>query len=384
MIRSGRAYGLGILGLAALLAATPALSPRAVAQDANQQAAPQSKDRLSLTVRGKATAMADEVCIDLTISASAEESGEAEKKYRDKLARVLNALGKGDGKTPSDDEAPKKRKKKPAADDEAPAVKKKKPAADDEEEAAPKPKKKKPAADDEEEEDTPKKKPEPKKEEPEPKKEEPKKDDAKKDEKKPEEAKAEEFPFEVKEGGLTFGVKGGDANQQMRRRMMGQQAAKEEPEFRFSSTLSILFHKVSKSDPKALRKRIAEVLDKVSDAGVDTAVSAEGEGSPPIVRFSVSEPEELKVRAYTAAMSAARTRGSNLATLADRNLGKVCAVRDQTALPQTQHKQQYNPYQYNYGYQVTTQLGEDWSTEVIMEVDLYVEFELRDKPADKK
>ena len=395
---SGRAYGLGVLGMAALLAATPALSPRAAAQDAGQQQQQQSKDRLSLTVRGKATAMADEVCIDLTISASAEESGEAEKKYRDKLARVLNALGKGDGKTPVDDDAPKKRKKKPAADDDAPAVKKKKPAADDEEEAAPKPKKKKPAADedeeapkpkkkkpaidDEDDEDAPKKKPEPKKEDAEPKKEEPKKEEGKKDEKKPEEAKAEEFPFEVKEGGLTFGVKGGDANAQMRRRMMGQQAAKEEPEFRFSSTLSILFHKVSKADPKALRKRIAEVLDKVSDAGVDTAVSAEGEGSPPVVRFSVGEPEELKVRAYTAAMGAARTRGQNLSNLAERSLGKVCAVRDQTALPQTQHKQAYNPYQY--GYQVTTQIGEDWSTDVIMEVDLYVEFELRDKATEKK
>jgi uncharacterized protein YggE len=382
-----------------------------------------TKDRLSFNVRGKASQMADEVAIDLTVTGSAEEASEAEKKYREKLGHVLNALGKGDGKTPADEDAPKKRRKKKdddsdaapkkkkkaddsADDDDAPKAKKKKKASDDADDDAPKPKKKKPAIDDDDDDDAPKKKDakkddskkddsakddskkddskkdEAKKDDAkaEPKKDEAKKDEAKKDEAKKDDAKAEEFPFELKEGGLSFGIKGGDANQQRMRRMMGQQQQKEEPEFRFSSTLTVLFKNVSKADPKALRKRIADILDKVSDAGVDTAVSPEGDGTPPVVRFSCTEPEDLKVKAYTDAMAAARKRGANLANLADRALGKVVAVRDQTALPQSTHRQQ-QPYYNNYGYQVSAplSLGEDWSTEVVMEVDLYVEFELKDK-----
>ena len=407
---SRRILRLGAASLALLLAAPPALT-RVRADDQSA-----TKDRLSFNVRGKASQMADEVAIDLTVTGSAEEAGEAEKKYRNKLAAVLNALGKGDGKTPADDDAPKKRRKKKdddgsdssptkkkkkaddtSDDDDAPKAKKKKKAADDSDDDAPKAKKKKPAIDDDDDDDAPKKKDakkdDSKKEDPakdeakkdEGKKDEAKKDDAKaepkKDEPKKEDAKAaDEFPFELKEGGLTFGLKGGDPNVQMRRRMMGQQQGKEEPEFRFSSTLTVLFKNASKADPKALRKRIADILDKVSDAGVDTAVSAEGDGTPPVVRFSCTDPEELKVKAYTDAMASARKRGANLANLADRALGKVVAVRDQTALPQSAHRQQ-QPYYNNYGYQVTTQLslGEDWSTEVVMEVDLYVEFELKDK-----
>src|SRR5579883_1605349 len=379
---SGRNYALGAACLA-LLGAGPLLAPRAQAQDA-EKGDKTSKDRLSLTVRGKATTTADEVSIELTVTGSAEDAKEAEKKYRDRLNLVLNALGKGDGKAVSDEDAPKKKKKKkddsaddPAkakkkkktdddSDDDAPKAKKKpkKASDDDSDDDAPKAKKKKPKIDDDDDDDAPKAK----------KKDEKKDDDsAKKDDAK----KDEEFPFviDVKEGGLSFGVKGGDQNANMRRRMMGQQGGKEEPEFKFSSGLSIIFRNVAKADPKSLRKKIAEILDKVSDAGVDMTTGTDGDGTPPVVKFKVADAEDLKIKAYGDAMAAARKRGTNLATLADRALGKVVSVRDQTALPQGATRQVYNPYTYSY----QTVSADDFSTEVGVEVDLYVEFELKDK-----
>src|SRR5262249_8789670 len=163
--------------------------------------------------------------------------------------------------------------------------------------------------------------------------------------------------------------------------MNGQQQGKDEPEFRFSSEISVVFKNVAKAAPRALRKRIAEVLDKVSD-GADMGVSAEGDGTPPLIRFSVGDAEGLRNRANQDAVAAARKRGASLASLSERDLGKVLTVRDQTALPQGTRRPQYNPYQYGYNYtQVQPGAGEDWSTEVAIDVDLYVEFELKDKPA---
>ncbi|HZU97744.1 MAG TPA: SIMPL domain-containing protein [Planctomycetota bacterium] len=415
---SGRNYALGAACLA-LLGAGPLLAPRAQAQDA-EKGDKTSKDRLSLTVRGKATTTADEVSIELTVTGSAEDAKEAEKKYRDRLNLVLNALGKGDGKAVSDEDAPKKKKKKkddsaddPAkakkkkktdddSDDDAPKAKKKpkKASDDDSDDDAPKAKKKKPKIDDDDDDDAPKaKKKDEKKDDDSAKKDDSKKDDtAKKDDAKKDDTakkddaapkkddatakKDEEFPFviDVKEGGLSFGVKGGDQNANMRRRMMGQQGGKEEPEFKFSSGLSIIFRNVAKADPKSLRKKIAEILDKVSDAGVDMTTGTDGDGTPPVVKFKVADAEDLKIKAYGDAMAAARKRGTNLATLADRALGKVVSVRDQTALPQGATRQVYNPYTYSY----QTVSADDFSTEVGVEVDLYVEFELKDKTDQKK
>lgn len=385
------------------------------------------RDRLSVTVRGHATAPADEVAIELTVSASADDAQDAEKHYRDKLNKVLTALGKGDGAAGDAGEGKKSKKKKKAADDDdADAPKKKGKAADDEdapkkkgkkgddeeapkkdkkgkkasddddEEAPPKKSDKKKAADDDDEEDAPKAKKGDKKDSADKgeKKapDEKKADDKKADEKKAADkgdkgdAKAEEekYPFviEVKEGGLTFGLKGGDPNQQRMRRMMnGNQPAKDEPEFRFSSEISVVFKNVAKAEPRALRKRIAEVLDKVSD-GADMGLGAEGDGQPPLIRFAVADVEALRNRANEDAIKAARKRGGSLAALSERDLGKVVIVRDQTALPTATRRPPPNPYQYGYNYaQVSPGAGEDWSTEVAVDVDLYVEFELKDKGA---
>jgi uncharacterized protein YggE len=423
----GRRFLLGAAATAALIAG-PVL-----AQD-------QVRDRLSVTVRGHATAPADEVAIELTVSASAEDASEAENRYREKLNGVLAALGKGDAKaaatddgdsprrtrrrkkpkddsgdstdTPKkkkasasddgDDTPPKKTRKKKAADgddDDAPPKKEKadketKKSADDGDgsEAPKKSTKPKPADDDDEDAPKPKKKDAPKKDADDADKDAPdaKGDAPAPDSKKPvepkkdESAEDEKFPFviEVKEGGLTFGLKGGDPNQQRMRRMMnGNQPAAEEPQFRFSSEVSVIFKNVAKAEPRALRKRIAQVLDKVSNGGADMGLGTDGDGLPPFVRFSVTDVESLRHKANEDGMAAARKRGLSLAGLSDRALGKVLNVRDQTALPSNTRRPPYNPLQYGYNYaQVNPSTGEDWSTEVAVDVDLYVEFELVDKP----
>src|SRR5437588_11818076 len=79
----------------------------------------QDSKRVSVTARGQATGAADALEIEFTVTAHTEEAGEAEKKFRDKLARVTKALKEGEVTT-------SKKKSSDDDDDDPPPVKKKK------------------------------------------------------------------------------------------------------------------------------------------------------------------------------------------------------------------------------------------------------------------
>jgi uncharacterized protein YggE len=364
--------------------------------------AEEPRDRISTTVRGRAVAPADEITIELVISDSAESAEEAQKKYEDKLDKVLETLKNHGKENPAEkkrkkkDEAPKPRVKKNAEDDdedeEPPARRPKKapkktPAADEDDDApvpAKKPKKDEKKSDDKaDEKKDDEKKPEEKKPEekkPEEKKPEEKKPEEKKlDEKKPEDKKPEpELKFEVRESALTFGVRqAGDPNQVRMRRMMNQPNQKDAPEIRFASSVSIVFKEVSKYDPKLVRRKFAELIDRAVNQNVEIGYGPDGDHTPASVRFGVASADALKQKAYEDAMRQARERAADLARMAGRELGRVLTVRDNTALPQGIRKnmQPYvNPYQYQ---QVANQSGEDVTMDVTIECDLYVEFELK-------
>jgi uncharacterized protein YggE len=367
-------------------------------------AADEPKDRVSTTARGRASVPADEVSIELTVAASAEEAADAEKKYNAKLAQVLAALGKGDPK----DLPTEARRRRRKAEEEAKPEKKKKPAAasedeDDDEETPKRPARRKRAADPDDEDAPPKKddakpgkKDDKKADAADDKKSDDKKvddkksddkkvDDKKSDDKKVDDKKSDDkklgdspIAFEVKEGAVTFGIRHvGDPNQIRMRRMMNQPGQKEEPEIRFASTITITLKDIAKIDVKAIRHRFAEIVDTATQAGADLGVGADGEGVPAIVRFRVGKPEQLKLKAYEDAMHQARDRAAEIAKFANREIGRVLVIRDNTQLPQgvRQSIQPYtNPYQY---VQFAKQQGEDVTTEITFECDVYVEFELK-------
>jgi hypothetical protein len=251
-------------------------------------AADEAHDRISATVRGHAVAAADELSIELTVSESAESAEEAERRYRETLSHVLAALGKGDPKLVSET---KRRPKKRASDEDAPKPKRAPNPDDDDDEAPPprkKPAKKKKADETDDGDEAPAKKPkkaEDKKAEDEApeKKDDGKKDDAKKDE--------TPIAFDVREGSVSIGVRTPDPNQARMRRMgVNQPGPKEEPQVRFSSTITIALKEISKFDSKVVRKQFAMLVDKAVLQGAELGFGSEGDSTPAVIKFSIKDP----------------------------------------------------------------------------------------------
>lgn len=245
----------GVLALAAGLALAP--SSRADEGPA--------KDTIVVTTRGRATQIADAVEVEVVVAAQAEDPEDAEKKYRDKLAKVIAALKGEDGATP--------KKKRPKA---TPAPKK-------------------PSDDDEKEETK------------EPKKEEPAKE--KEDESK--------VPVEIREEGLQMGSPNEpDPRVGVIRRVPQPQPQAPEP-LRFSSRVIAKIAHPGSHDRAALRKRVVWLYQKALD--VDAL---------PTVRFVCETREAIKRRAYADAMEKAKANAAELAKLAGVNLGPISSVRE--------------------------------------------------------
>lgn len=257
------------LSLAALLV----FSSAALAQDSS---------RIAVSVKGTSSRTADTVEVEFTVSARAEDSTDAERKYRDKLGQLLAALKEG------------KAAPKPA--------KKEKP------DAAPKKKK----ADDSEDEDAPKKAPEPK---------------AEKGEAAPD-PDAAAIPFEISERGLTFGVKTtkDDANPfKAIARMGGGPVQNPDPPMTFSSKVVCSIKNVKSLDAKLIARRVSQLIDLGIDAGADGTDN----GVAPVVHFVVDDLESLRSAAYEDAMNKAKARGKKLAELGGRHFpGTVYSVRE--------------------------------------------------------
>jgi uncharacterized protein YggE len=242
--------------------------------------------RVAVSVNGRATAVADTVEVELTVSARAEGSADAEKAFRGKLRTVLEALK--EGKAPIH---PVKKVKEKDKDKEKPAKKK---------------------TDDDDDDDDSAKKPAPK-----PDAVDPNDDSA-----------ATAIPIEVTERGLAFGVKAAkdDAANPFKAiaRMNGGAVANPDPPMVFSSKVVATIKGVKKLDPKLVARRVSLVIDVGIDAGADGTDT----GTAPTVRFLVDDMEALRSQAYEDAMKKATARATRLATLGGRTLGSVASVRE--------------------------------------------------------
>jgi len=238
--------------------------------------------RVAVNVKGEATAAADTVEVEFTVSAHDDDSAGAERKYRHKLADVLAALKEGKAA------AKPVKKDKPDKPDAAPA--KKKPANDDDDDDAPK--------------------------------KAPPKADA------PADDSTAPIPVEISERGLTFGVKGASndgANPfKAIARMQGGAAPNPDPPMHFSSKVVASIKGVKKLDTKLVARRVAQLIDVGIEAGADGTDN----GTAPSIRFIVDDMEALRSAAYADAMKKATTRATNLATLGGRQLGAAVSIRE--------------------------------------------------------
>ncbi len=239
--------------------------------------------RVAVNVKGQASAIADTVEVEFTVTARAEESVGAEKKFRSKLAEVLSALKEG------------KAAAKPAKkhDEKAP-------------DAAPRKK-----SSDDDDDDAPKKAPAPRADAP------------------AEDAPA--IPVEVAERGLTFGVKAAkdDSSNPFKAiaRMQGQGAPATDPPMQFSTKVVVAIKGVKKLDPKQIARRVSQLIDVGIDAGADGTDN----GQAPVIHFLVDDNETLRNAAYEDAMKKATARATKLATLGGRQLGPAVSIREGTA-----------------------------------------------------
>ncbi len=297
--------------------------------------------RIAVSVKGTASAVADSVEVELPLSARADESADAEKKFRHKLKDLLAALK--DGKAA----AKPAKKDKPATPGEKPAKKH----ADDEDEPAP------------------------------PRKEK-EKDKEKDDEGHPaEDGTAASIPYEISERGLSFGVKATKDDQNPFKaiaRMNGGPAPAGEPPHVFSTKVVATIKGVKKLDAKLVARRVAQIMDLGVDAGADGTDSS----APPVVKFNVDDLEALRTKAYEDAMAKAKARCEKLATLGGRKLGHVASVREGAAAikgAEDLQAVQMKAVQSMFGGGAGGDGANPGGFEVSVEVDLAVEFELSDR-----
>jgi uncharacterized protein YggE len=273
--------------------------------------------KIGVTARGQTTAQADALEIEFTVTAHTEDATEAEKKFKDKLSRIMAALKDGDAKAgkkksdDDDDDGPKK--KKPEAKKPTPPKKKKKTDDDDDDDDDPPAKKK-----DGDKKDSDKKDGD--------KKDGDKKDSDKKDEKKDDAKKDDSsvVPVEVTERNFSIGVKGTKDEDKLAKAMagrMGVQPEKNDSPMTYSTKVVATINSLKTLDRAAFQKRVAQLIDVGIDAG------AEGpDGEAPVVRFIVKDFETVKKAAYKDAMSKAKERATSLAELAGKKLGDVISV----------------------------------------------------------
>jgi uncharacterized protein YggE len=241
--------------------------------------------RVSVVVKGRATATADSLEVEFTVAGNADESADAEKRYREKRARVLEAL-KDDGSAPKTVEKPAKK-----------------------------------ADDDDDDDDAPKKRVK--------RAEKPKKVE------KPAEPEAPSPPIAValSERALSIGAKPKDKGEdglfgRIIINRMNQNKKPDPPPMQVRSLVVATIHGVGAIEREPLSRRVAALIDKAIEAGADGA-----DGTPPVVRFLVDDPEPLRQRAYKDAMAKARARAQALAELGERKLGKMVSVREVTGAP---------------------------------------------------
>lgn len=253
----------------------------ALAQDAPASATA-ARDHVTVRAKARVTAPADELELVLFVQGSSEAAADAEKKHRDKLKRLLAALGNKENPAGAKDDSDGGEKDKSSdkdGDDDKPKKKKtKKHRADEADDALPQA-----GVPDE-----------------------------------------DGLVFDFKEGRYTLGVKA-DPNQLDDGTGNGEGMQKE-GELGCASTVVVTLKNLRKSNARKIRRILACVLDRASDAGIDFAPVKSR--LRPTLRFRVADPEALRKQAYSDAIAKARARAADLAKLVGRDVGKVISVND--------------------------------------------------------
>jgi uncharacterized protein YggE len=242
--------------------APPAVTPAAV------------PNRISIRTRARVSAPADELELELVVQGTADDAREAEKKHRERLKRVVAALTGKDAATKEDD----------SSDDD-----------DDADKPAKKSKHKKRRASADADETFPT----------------------------PDVPDQDGLVYSVREGRYTLGVKGDPAEAADDPNGQGET---KETELACGSCVHVTLKGLKGSAPSKIRRILASVLERASDAGADL-------GPPkthlkPTLRFRVSNVEALKKQAYADAIAKGRARAEYLAQLAGRKLGKLSVIED--------------------------------------------------------
>lgn len=263
----------GMLAVAVVLASLVGPTPAVRAQD---DAAEAPAPPVAVVVRGHAQVPADVLEIELTVAATADDSRDAEKKFRETVAKVTAALEEPEGARNEGKRSKKKTDKSEKDDDDD------KPA---------KGESKGEKADD--------------------------KADAE---------KSETIPVEVSQRELTLGVKGAPAVAIPNAPGMPA-PPKIESGSRVACKVVAKISGVGARDPKALARRVAGLIDAAVSQG------AEGtDGIAPVVRLRAQDPEKLHALAYKDAVARAKARAASLADLAGLKLGRVLSVREAQAV----------------------------------------------------
>ncbi|HZU99905.1 MAG TPA: SIMPL domain-containing protein [Planctomycetota bacterium] len=258
---------------------------RAGAQDNSSDTS--KSNRITVRSKARAVAPADEVELELVVQATGEDAKEAEKKHRDRLQKLLAALnGKADATAKDDDD------EKPAKDDD-----------DEKSDKKPKKKAKKRKAPAEETTDTLPK---------------------------PGVPDEDGLVMEIKEGRYTLGQKI-DPQQQLVEQMNPGQDTEKDVELSCGSCVHVTLKNLQKSPAKKVRRILATVLDRAADCGID--LGSNHTRIKPTLRFRVSDPEALKKKAFSEAITKGKARANDLAECSGLKIVKLASIADVPETP---------------------------------------------------
>lgn len=188
----------------------------------------------------------------------------------------------------------------------------------------------------------------------------------------------------IEEHGLSLSAGGGDAAMQM---MMNGMVTNAKTQVEISSMLRLRLNGIREKKAEEVLEIVGKLLDVAQDSGTSLGPSAAEMqmayrygrvGASQMVRFIVTDLEEIREQAYESAVADARRRAERLARLNGVSLGTVLGVQE--ILVSGDDSSTYNVYQPWSGvatqpsYADEPQLASDTFSEVPFRVRLMVRF----------